>query len=118
MTILAIDDADIPIAVRQELMAAVNGSRISYAWLCGVYRTGLAAGREAKIGATGTHPYGKLGPDDEGELAVAISADRRHGVVRFEFGKEIGWLALPAGHARQLAALLLEKAAVLERARS
>jgi hypothetical protein len=109
------DDLDLPSELRRELMAAATAKQLSYVWLCGIYRAGLLAGRAAKIGATGAVPYGKLGADDQGELAVAIAADPRHGVVRFEFGKEIAWLALRAAHARQLAALLIAKAGELDR---
>lgn len=109
------DDMDLPIELRRELMTVATVKQVSYAWLCGIYRAGLLAGRAAKIGATGAFPYGNLGPSDEGELAVAVATDRRHGVIRMEFGKSIAWLALPAGHARQFAALLIDKAGELER---
>jgi hypothetical protein len=38
---------------------------------------------------------GRLGPNDEGDLAVAVTADKAHNVVRIDFGKPVGWLALP-----------------------
>ena len=100
------DDMDLPEDLRRELMAAAIATGLSYAWFCDIYRRGV----NVKIGATGTFPYGKLDPHDEGEIAVAIAADPRHGVVRFEFGKLISFLALPAAHARQLAEVLVEKA--------
>ncbi len=106
------DDMDIPVDLRRELLAAAQAKHLSYSWLCSVYRRGAST---ATIGPTGRFPYGRLDADDEGELAVAISADPAHGVVRFAFGKLIGHLALPAGHARQLAAVLLAKAAELDR---
>jgi len=109
------DDMDVPAEVRRELMEAATRLQCSYGWLCGIYRAGLLAGRATKIGATGAYPYGKLGADDEGELAVAISADPSQGIVRFEFGKSIAWLGLPVGHARQLAAVLVAKADELDR---
>ncbi len=111
---MADEDMDVPTEMRRELMAAAIAKQLSYGWLCRVYRAGLLAGRDQTIGETGAFPYGKLAPDDEGELAVAIAADPRQGVVRFDFGKSIKWLALPAGHARQLAALLIDKASELE----
>lgn len=109
------DDMDVPVDLRRQLMDAAVAKQISYSWLCGLYRAGLLAGRAMTIGETGAFPYGKLGPDDEGELAVAVAADPQHGVVRFEFGKSIAWLALPAAHARQFAAVLIAKAAELDR---
>lgn len=109
------DDLDLPIELRRELMQAATHKQLSYGWLCGIYRRGLVAGRAATIGPTGEFPYGQMGPDDEGELSVAVATDPAHGVVRFEFGKSISWLALPAGHARQFAALLIAKANELER---
>jgi hypothetical protein len=112
---MADEDMDLPIEMRRELMAAAVDKQLSYGWLCGIYRAGLLAGRAAKIGATGEFPYGKLDRDDEGELAVAVAADPHNGVVRFEFGKSITWLALPPAHARQFAAVLLDKAREVER---
>ena len=67
------------------------------------------------LGATGRTPFGKVSDDDEGELQLAIGADHAHGIVRLEFGKPVGWLGLPTAHARQLAALLREKADELDK---
>jgi len=106
------DDMDVPVDVRRELMAAAQAKQISYGWLCSIFRRGRAT---ATIGPTGQFPYGKLDANDEGELAVAIAADPRHGVIRFEFGKAVSFLALPAGHALQLASILIAKAEELDR---
>jgi hypothetical protein len=106
-------DADIPSAVRQELRRLAFQNGVGYPVLCRVYALGASTTRV--VGPTGAFPYGKLDPDDEGELSVAIAADRSQGVVRFEFGKPVAFLALPAAHARTLAAVLLEKARELER---
>jgi hypothetical protein len=46
-----------------------------------------------KLGPTGDYPGGKLGPDDEGELTVAISVDDDRRIVRIDFGKPMEWLA-------------------------
>ena len=40
------------------------------------------------------YPQGRIGADDEGALALAVSADKEHGVVRVDFGKSISWFAL------------------------
>lgn len=61
-------------------------------------------------GATGRYPRGKLNREDEGELNVAIAADRRHGVVQIDFGKEVAWLALPKEQALAWAKMIREEA--------
>lgn len=107
------DDFDLSAEVRRELQQIANQHGVAYPMLCRVYR--LGASRTRVVGPTGDYPYGCLGPDDEGELAVAIAADKAHGVVRLEFGKLIAHLSLPAGHARGLAAVLIAKAEELTR---
>jgi hypothetical protein len=72
-------------------------------------------GFKAQIGASGQHPFGKLGRDDEGELTVAVATDVRNGVVRMQFGKPVAWLALPASTCRGWAKMLLERADELEK---
>ena len=67
-----------------------------------------------KLGATGNFPRGQADEHDEGELRLAIASDRANGIVRIEFGKPIAWLGLPVSEARDLAAMLLEKAAEVE----
>lgn len=64
--------------------------------------------RRLKLGATGTHPLGKLNEDDQGGLRFAIAAT--DGLVRVEFGKELSWLAIPPDVAVKFAQALLEKA--------
>jgi len=71
-----------------------------------------------KLGATGQFPYGQADAHDEGELRMALAADHRSGIVRIEFGVPIAWLGLPSVEARQLAALLVEKANELDRRKS
>jgi hypothetical protein len=67
------------------------------------------------FGATGKFPYGHARADDEGELSMGVAADHAQGIVRLQFGKPIVWLGMPSGHARELAALLIEKADELDR---
>ena len=44
-----VQDDDIPLRVRREMMAcAVHNGRISYAWLCDLYRKGRADGHRAR----------------------------------------------------------------------
>lgn len=45
-----------------------------------------------KLGATGDFPRGKLNPQDEGGLQLAITV--KDGVVVIAFGKEVAWLGL------------------------
>jgi hypothetical protein len=49
---------------------------------------------------------------------MAIAADHGNSIVRLQFGKPIAWLGLPANEARQLAAMLMEKATELDRRKS
>lgn len=67
------------------------------------------------LGPTGKFPRGQVDPSDEGELSLAIAADRGNGIIRIEFGKPIAWIGLPTKEAREFAALLLEKADELEK---
>jgi hypothetical protein len=62
-------------------------------------------------GPTGRFPKGKMAPDDDGEIAVAIYTDAR-GLVHMEFGKKIKWLAMSRPQAIELAAKLLHEAGV------
>jgi hypothetical protein len=70
-----------------------------------------------RLGSTGRFPFGKADEEDEGELAMAVAADVPQGIVRVLFGKPISWIGLPAGQARQLGAMLIEKAQELERSK-
>ena len=83
--------AEIPTDLREELLKYAAEKQVSLEWLVGLYRRGF----NAKIGATGQFPYGKLRHDDQGELSVAMAADSQQGVVRMIFGKPVAWLALP-----------------------
>jgi len=67
------------------------------------------------LGATGKFPRGKADEHDEGELRIAIATDHANAIVRIEFGTTVSWLGLPSAEARQLAALLNEKADELDR---
>jgi hypothetical protein len=67
-------------------------------------------GLPAGLGATGAYPAGSLGPDDEGELTVAMAADRANGLVVVAFGKPVAWVAMTGPEARAFARVLLMKA--------
>lgn len=56
------------------------------------------------LGATGQFPDGKMSPDDEGELALAVAHDQD--VVHIRFGKEVAWLGLDRATALNFAKLI------------
>ena len=56
-----------------------------------------------------TYPNGRVGADDEGELAYAIAADPRHQIIRIEFNKSVDWLGLDKESAEALRDILTEK---------
>jgi hypothetical protein len=61
-----------------------------------------------KLGASGKFPEGRLGPDDEGELTLAVAFDPRTNIVRIEFGKPVAWLGLPPKNAIEFAEAILK----------
>jgi hypothetical protein len=61
-------------------------------------------------GPTGHFPQGKLRPDDEGEIKVAILADVKHQIVILEFGKPVAYLAIRADQVPAVVEALLQKA--------
>jgi hypothetical protein len=66
-----------------------------------------------KLGATGDFPHGKMAPDDEGELVVAISIDGD--TVRVDFGpKPVAWIAYDADGAIAFAAAIHKHAMALK----
>lgn len=74
-----------------------------------------AAGfRVRATGATGLFTEGQISSDDEGELKMAIGADREAGIVRVDFGKPVGWLGLPKADAKHFAGMIVEKANLLD----
>lgn len=64
--------------------------------------------KEANLGATGEYPHGTTGPDDQGELKVAVYIkDRR---LFINFGKSLSWVSLTKGQVVEFANGLLRKA--------
>ena len=102
---------ELPNDLREEVLKCAVEKQISLDWLVNLYRRGY----NAKLGESGEYPFGKLRKDDQGELTVAMAADPQNGVIRLEFGKPVGWLALPATHARHMAKLLWAAADALEK---
>lgn len=73
-----------------------------------------AAGfRVPATGATGVFSDGHASPDDEGDIQIAVAADREAGIVRIEFGKPTAWIGLPKKQAHEFAGMLAVKAAQL-----
>ena len=64
------------------------------------------------------YPNGRVGADDEGELAFAIAADPRHQIIRIEFNKPVDWLGLDKDSAEKLRDALTEKLMELRGIRS
>jgi hypothetical protein len=87
---------------------------------CGVSVVVTAAGRPddprsvripcQKLGATGEFPQGKLNPDDEGALRLAVFRNPETDLVHIEFGKQVTWLALSPKEAIDLAKAIIGKA--------
>lgn len=53
---------------------------------------------------------GRLGADDDGDLAMAIGADQARRVVIIDYGKLIQWVGMPPEQAVRMAEMLIEKA--------
>lgn len=62
---------------------------------------------DQKPGPTGKFPRGKVRPDDEGELAIAVS--KRKGEIFIDFNKPIRWFALNPGECQQFINLLQKR---------
>lgn len=86
---------------------------------CGLSVGVTAAGRpdDAKsvtlpckpVGATGEFPDGKISEDDEGELSLAVSHNDK-GLVVFDFGSPVKWLAMVPDKAEKLANAIIDHA--------
>lgn len=71
--------------------------------------------KRPKLGALGTHSQGKVAPNDEGDLMLALTVDHKHRIVRIDFGKELTWIGLDANTAKTFAMSLLQAATSLDR---
>ena len=63
--------------------------------------------KQAGLGATGSHPQGKLDGSDEGEIKIAVAVV--DGKVVINFGKPVAWVGFDAKQARQIADLLRQR---------
>ncbi len=52
---------------------------------------------------------GRLGPHDQGEVAMAIAADKAHNRIIIDFGKPVVWMGLTTEQANGLINLLKER---------
>lgn len=57
-----------------------------------------------KLGPTGLFPKGKIRPDDEGEIAVAIG--HKNGKVFINYGAAITWVAFDPHEAEDFAKMI------------
>lgn len=53
---------------------------------------------------------GRLKATDDGDLAMAITADKANGVVVIDFGKQVTWIGLGPAECVNLAEMLISKA--------
>ena len=63
--------------------------------------------KKPKLGATGEFPYGKLNPDDEGQLRFAVAHKGNNLVI--DFGKPVHWLGLPLKEAEEFIEILIKQ---------
>lgn len=61
-------------------------------------------------GAVGSFSRPQLNNDDEGDLRVAIAADKKSNVVVMNFGKKVAWLALPKQEALSFCDIIRKRA--------
>lgn len=66
------------------------------------------------LGATGRFPQGKIDPNDEGELKLAVS--NQDGNVIIAFGKPVHWVGLDKVTALQFAKAIFDHANALPKA--
>lgn len=57
---------------------------------------------------------GRMGGDDDGDLAYAITTDRLRGVVVIDFGKPVEWIGLGVTEIRELIDGLSERLCELQ----
>lgn len=67
------------------------------------------------LGSTGNLPGGKINHTDEGELRMAVSADRSTETVVIDFGTPVAWFGMRPESAEGLAEILMSNAAKARR---
>lgn len=61
--------------------------------------------------AARSYSQGRIASTDDGDLAMAVAADKAHGVVILDFGKQVSWIGLPPDEVVKLCKLLMKRAA-------
>lgn len=56
------------------------------------------------------YPQGRMGAKDDGALAMAITADKKHGTVVVDFGKPVEWVAFSPADVAKIVKVLIAKA--------
>jgi hypothetical protein len=64
---------------------------------------------QAQGEAVRKYSQGRIGPDDDGDLALAVMADRAKKIVVIRFGKPTEWIGLGPAEVQGLITLLMEK---------
>lgn len=59
------------------------------------------------LGPTGQFPNGKIRPDDEGQVRVAVTVENNRIMIRF--GASLTWLGLDAATADEMIRVLTER---------
>jgi hypothetical protein len=70
---------------------------------------------QAEGKAKRTYGQGRIGAEDDGDLALAIAADREKGIVLVSFGKPVEWIGLGPREAVALAKTLVDKARLVSK---
>jgi len=75
---------------------------------------GSLGNKDSRIGPTGKYPNGPMNKNDAGELAVAISTNKKKGIITIDFGTSLSWLGLTVDDAKMLVKILNERIDDLE----
>lgn len=57
-----------------------------------------------------SYSEGRLGPDDDGDTAMAIGHDPAKKVVVIDYGKQVTWVGMPAEQAVKFAEMVIQHA--------
>lgn len=59
-------------------------------------------------------PQGRIAPDDDGQLVIAIAADTKHKILKIHFGKPVEWIGLGKAEVNGLIELLQKRVREIE----
>jgi len=74
--------------------------------------------RQPVLGPLGTHSDGKISPDDQGDLNLAVGIVSEKNLVHISFGTQLTWIGLPPDAARSMGEALIRAANQLDAERS